>query len=505
MDQQVKDMPLDSEKSTATAAEHFDVLIVGAGIAGIGSAYHLQQQNPETRFVVLEAQSDFGGTWHVHTYPGVRSDSDLYTFGYRFKPWDGAPVASGVEIKGYLREVIEDNGLDRHIRYHHKIVRAEWQSDAKRWTVTVNRSSDGAELVFSANFLWMCNGYYRHDGGYTPEWNGMADFKGRIVHPQQWPDDLDYEGKRVVVIGSGATAATLIPSLAPKTSHVTMLQRSPTYFIGARNVNELADLLRTFDIDPAWIHEIIRRQMLQMMRDFVGRATEDEDVVREELIAGVRAFLGEDYDIATHFTPRYRPWQQRIAFVPDGDLFKEISAGRASVETGEIECFTENGILMTSGAELAADIIVTATGFNFAPLSEIPVFVDGKAIDFSKTITYRGMMFTGVPNFFYVFGYFRASYTLRVDVLGDFVCRLLRHMDERGARVVEVELQPEERAKEPQQWVDVKDFSAGYLVRGAHLLPKRLDTEEWQHSQDYWTEVKKLPDVDLDGSAFHYS
>ena len=484
--------------------EHFDVVIVGAGISGIGGAYHLTQQSPGTRFVILEAQESFGGTWITHKYPGIRSDSDLYTFGYRFKPWTSAPIASAAEILTYMNEVIADNDLARHIRYRHRIRSATWSSADNQWTLEAIRSDTGETVRISANFLWMCQGYYRHEDGYTPEWPGMASFKGRIVHPQVWPKDLDYTGKKMIVIGSGATAATLVPAVANDCAHVTMLQRTPTYFIPARNANVLADTLRELQVDETWIHEIVRRKILFDQATFTRRSFEEPEVVKKELLAGVRAFLGPDYDIDTHFTPSYRPWRQRIAYVPDGDLFRSVRSGKASVVTDEIERFTEKGILLKSGRELEADIIVTATGFHLNVLGDIDFAIDGKKLVFSDSVTYRGMMFTGVPNMAWVFGYFRASWTLRSDLVSDFVCRLLAHMKAKGARRVEVALRPEDSDMKLLPWIDTENFNPGYILRGMHLLPKRGDKPEWQHTQDYWGEKDIFPAIDLDDRAFVY-
>jgi cation diffusion facilitator CzcD-associated flavoprotein CzcO len=484
--------------------EHFDVVIVGAGISGVGGAYHLTKQCPGTSFVVLESQDSFGGTWITHRYPGIRSDSDLYTFGYRFKPWTGAPIATAAEILTYMGQVIEENDLSRHIRYGHTIASARWSSDDSCWTLECTRTDTGEKVSFSANFLWMCQGYYRHSEGYTPEWPGMASFEGQIVHPQTWPDDLDYKGKKVVVIGSGATAATLIPAMAADCGHITMLQRSPTYFIPARNANDLADTLRELQIDETWIHEIVRRKILHDQSVFTRRSFDEPEVVKKELLGGVRAHLGPDYDIETHFTPSYRPWRQRIAFVPDGDLFKGIKAGRASVVTDEIDRFTERGILLKSGRLLEADIVVSATGFNMSVLGDIDFEVDGKPLNFADTVTYRGVMFTGVPNLAWVFGYFRASWTLRADLVADFVCRLLNHMKARDAQKVTMALRPDDKNMKLQPWIDPKNFNPGYLMRSMHLLPKCGDKAEWQHTQDYWAEKDAFPAIDLDDTAFVY-
>ena len=487
------------------AIEHFDVLIVGAGISGLGAAHHLREQLPEKSFVILEAQPSFGGTWRTHRYPGTRSDSDLYTYGYRFKPWTGAPIAAKDEIVKYLAEVIEHDQLDDHIRYDHTITSASWSSDERRWTLSVSGTEGGGERTFSATFLWMCQGYYRHAQGHTPTWPGMETFEGRIVHPQTWPDDLDYAGKRVVVIGSGATAATLIPALAPECAHVTMLQRSPTFFFIRTNVNEVADMLRELDIPEEWTHEIVRQKILLDFGVITQLALDFPELAREELLRPIREILGDDYDVEKHFNPKYRPWQQRIAMVPDGDLFEGIKSGRASVVTDEIESFTASGILLTSGETLEADIIITATGFDMNVLGDIDFAIDDVELDFSKTITYRGMMFTGVPNLVEVFGYFRASWTLRVDLIGDFVCRLLGHLVEIGATVVTPQLRDDEASMTLIPWVDPENFNPGYLLRFLDQLPKQGDHQPWRHAQDYGVERDELPIADLDDGALRYT
>lgn len=491
-------------KPAAQKTEHFDVLVVGAGISGVGAAYHLKHQCPEKSFVVLEGLESFGGTWLMHRYPGIRSDSDLYTFGYRFKPWTGAPIATAEEIRNYMGEVIDENELDRHIRYAHTIRSADWSNEDNAWTLEGTRTDTDEPVRFTANFLWMCQGYYRHAEGYTPDWEGMEEFNGEIVHPQTWPEDLDYKGKKVVVIGSGATAATVIPAIAGDCDHVTMLQRSPTYFIPARNQNELADQLRELEIDETWIHEITRRQILRDQAMMTRLAMEEPELVKQELLNAVEEYLGPDFDMETHFTPNYRPWRQRVAFVPDGDIFKGIVSGKASVVTDEIERFSEKGILLKSGQVLEADIIVTATGFNMSVLGDIDFFVDEKPVDFADTVTYRGMMFTGVPNMLWIFGYFRASWTLRVDLLGDFVCRLLNHMQEKGLKKVTPVLRPEDRDMPLLPWMDPENFNPGYLMRSMHLLPRRGDKPEWQHTQDYWAEKVDIPEIDLEDAVFDY-
>jgi cation diffusion facilitator CzcD-associated flavoprotein CzcO len=500
----MNDIATHTTSAAGQQAEHFDVLVVGAGISGVGSAYHLTQQCPGTSFVVLEAQESFGGTWLTYRYPGIRSDSDLHTFGYRFKPWTSAPIATAAEILSYMGEVIAENDLARHIRYRHAIAAASWSSRDNRWTIEAKRADTAEAVRFTANFLWMCQGYYRHAEGYTPEWPGMERFIGRIVHPQTWPKDLDYAGKRVVVIGSGATAATLIPAIADACAHVTMLQRSPTYFRTGRNSIPIAEELRKLQVDETWIHEIVRRKILHDQAQFTRRSFSEPETVKGELLAAVRGHLAPDYDVETHFTPSYRPWRQRIAFIPDGDFLEAIRAGKASVVTDEIETFTASGIQLKSGKTLHADIIITATGFHLSMAGDIAFSVDGAPLDWADTVTYRGMMFTGVPNLAWVFGYFRASWTLRADLVADFVCRLLNHMRAIGAARVTPALRPEDRDMPLLPWIDPENFNPGYLMRGMHLLPTRGDKPEWQHSQDYWSEKDQFPKIDLDDDAFVY-
>ena len=489
---------------SAQMDDDVDVLIVGAGISGIGAAWHLQQRCPGKRFVILESQAGYGGTWRTHRYPGIRSDSDLFTFGYGFKPWRGKPIATAAEIQQYLGEVIDDNGLAPHIRYGHAVSTAEWSSAEQRWQVTATHA--GQTLRFKARFLFMCQGYYRHAEGYMPQWPGMAGFAGRIVHPQAWPEDLALGGKKVVVIGSGATAATLIPAIAGECAHVTMLQRSPTFFITGRNANDLAETLRQLDIPPEWTHEIVRRKILFDQAAFTRRCVAEPEVVRKELLAGVRAALGPGHEalVEQHFNPRYRPWSQRIAFVPDGDLFKAVREGRASVVTDQIERFEPEGIRLKSGELLEADVIVSATGFNLNVLGDIRFAVDGRPLDFAQTVGWRGAMFSGVPNMAWVFGYFRASWTLRADLLSDFVCRLLQHMDARGARVVTPTLRAQDQGMALKPWVEPENFNPGYIQRGLHLLPRQGDQGPWLHRQDYAVDKDELPRADLEDGSLVY-
>lgn len=490
-------------------AAHFDVLIAGAGISGIGSAYHLQEQCPWARYAILEMKDSFGGTWETHRYPGVRSDSDLYTFGYRFKPWVGAPVASGAEILRYVGEVIAENGIGEHIFYGHRITRCAFSRESNLWTVAATRLADGAERTFTCNFLWMCQGYYDHEKPYIPpDWEerGLKDFTGEFVHAQLWDPDYDYSGKRILVIGSGATAATIIPAFAEKAEHVTMLQRSPTYFYCSENKNELADRLREIGIDEPTVHRVVRQQIMHDQDLLTRRCIDEPDQVFEELKELIRAFSGDpDFEFAPHFTPRYRPWQQRLAFCPEGDIFKAAVEGKVSVVTDTLEAFTEKGVRTASGEEIEADIIVAATGFRLSVMGDIPFAVDGAPVDWHETVTYRGMMFTGVPNMVWVMGYFRASWTLRVDMLGDFVCGLLNHMRDRGAARVEVALRPEDEGMELHPWIEEDNFNPGYLMRGLDKLPRRGDKPEWRHNQDYWREKDEIPAIDYEGAEFVYT
>lgn len=483
---------------------NFNVIIVGAGISGIGSARYLQKECPGKSYVILEGMETFGGTWHTHRYPGIRSDSDLYTFGYSFKPWTEAPVATRDRIIAYLQAVIEEEDLSRHIRYRHRVLAASWSSSENAWTLEVRNEATGERLRFRTPFLWMCQGYYRHEEGFTPEWEGMKEFKGRIVHPQTWPEDLDYAGKNIVVIGSGATAATLVPAMADKAGHITMIQRSPTYFNPGTNADELADQLRALEIDEHWIHAIVRKKLLGEQKERIRRSQEEPEIVAREMIAAVREHLGPGVDVERHFTPRYRPWQQRVAFIPEGDFFEPFKSGKATVVTDQIERFTPYGLKLKSGREIEADIVITATGFNLCVMGDIEFQVDGRKLDFAQTVTYQGMMFTGVPNLVWVFGYFRASWTLRVELIAEFVCRLLKHMGEIGARKVTVRVPQEYDGLPHLPWIDPENFNPGYLMRDIDLMPKRLDRPEWQHTQDYWSEKDRFPEIDVEDRTFAY-
>jgi len=485
-------------------AGHFDVLIVGAGVSGIGAARHLQDHFPDRTFVILDAQDNRGGTWWTHRYPGVRSDSDLFTYGYRFKPWRGPSIAAGDEILAYLDEVLDEYDLRQHVRYRHRVIAASWSTEDRRWSVDVTRDDTGQQVRFTTGFLWMCQGYFNHAKPYQPRWEGMERFAGLIVHPQRWPEDLDLSGKRIVVIGSGATAATLIPAIAGKAEHVTMLQRSPSYWFAPPTTHELAVTLRSLDIPEEWTYEILRRQYIQLTDWLARTAREAPGDLHTFLIESMRPLLPEGFDIEKHFTPRYRPWQQRIAIVPDGDLFAVLREGKASIVTDTIESFTEHGIKVSSGEEIPADIVVSATGFTMSVLGDVAFTVDGEPVDLAERVTWRGIMISGVPNMAYIFGYFRHSWTLRVDLVSDLVCRLLAHMQDRGATMVVPTLRPRDQDMELRPWCDPENFNPGYVMRSQHILFRQGDREPWTHLLEHEQEREILPKADLEDGTLVY-
>jgi cation diffusion facilitator CzcD-associated flavoprotein CzcO len=485
-------------------SNHFDVLIVGAGISGIDAAYHLQQHCPDKSFALLERQESFGGTWLTHKFPGIRSDSDLYTFGYGWKPWLGPPIATAPEILKYLDEALDEQNIREHIRFRHHIERAEWSSEAGRWTLEVTRGDTGETATFTCEFLWMCQGYYRHQNGYTPDIPGLERFQGPVAHPQTWPEGLDHKGKKVVVIGSGATAATIVPAMARDGAEVTMLQRSATFMFSAPNRYDLANTLRELDLPDEVVHDIARRKILKDQKEITRRSFEEPESLRADLVAGARAALGEDFDVDTHFNADYRPWRQRLAYIPDGDLFEAVRCGKASVVTDQIETITEDGILLKSGKELKADIIVTATGLELAMMGEIPFTVDGEAVDWAETWAHRGILFSGVPNLAWVFGYLRTSWTMRADMVSEFVCRLLNHMADKDAGMVMPTLRDEDGDMPALPLVDPENFNAGYLTRKMHIMPKQGDREPWAFSQDYYREVEEIPNANLDDGTLVY-
>jgi monooxygenase len=496
---------MEAEARQDASTTHFDVLIVGAGISGIGSAYHMQDQCPDKSYVILESKDTFGGTWDTHKYPGIRSDSDLYTFGYRFKPWVDAPIATADKILRYMSEVIEENEIAPHIHYGHRITACHWSSADSRWTVEAFDKASGETRHFTCGFLWMCQGYYDHDRPYLPEWPGMADYKGKLVHAMQWDPATDIKGKRIIVIGSGATSATVVPAVAKDCEHVTLLQRRPIWYIPNPNENEFATALRAGGIDDETIHRVVRTKINYDFETMTQRCMNEPDAMKAELLAAAEELLGPAFaETAPHITPDYRPWQQRAAFIPEGDLFLAIREGKASIVTDQIETFTENGVRTQSGKHLEADIIIAATGFNLSVLGGIPFSVDGKPVNWADTVNYRGMMFTGVPNVAWVMGYFRASWTLRVDMMGDFVCRLLKQMDSKGVTSVTPQLRAEDQDMPILPWIEDDNFNPNYLMRDIHKMPRRGDKPEWRHNQHYWKERDEFPEINLDGAEFDY-
>ncbi len=463
--------------------EHVDVLIVGAGLSGIGAACQLRTQHPHRSVAILESREVSGGTWDLFKYPGIRSDSDMFTFGFSWRPWPSdTALADGPLILDYLRTVAQEYGVDELVRYRHRVTGASWDSATSRWTVDVER--DGVPTTMTTNFLWGCSGYYDYESGFAPEFPGQDGFAGEIVHPQHWPEDLDYAGKRVVVIGSGATAITLVPAMAGTAEHVTMLQRSPSYVLSRAGRDPLAKILGRLPTRlsyPAvrWSNILLAigtYQLSQRRPELVKKIIRDQTAKQ----------LPDGMDVDVHFKPAYDPWDQRLCFVPDGDLFKALRRGTASVVTDTIETFTEKGIRLTSGEELEADIIVTATGLRLLPFGGIGLSVDGEPVDVSQTMAYKALMLSGVPNFAYTIGYTNASWTLKADLVAQYVCRLLAHMDEHGQTAVVPQRDPSV-GEQP-----FMDFSAGYVLRALDNLPKQGDREPWMLRQNYVTDVRTI-------------
>ncbi|MDI4232925.1 NAD(P)/FAD-dependent oxidoreductase [Bradyrhizobium sp. Arg237L] len=485
------------------AIEHFDVLIVGAGLSGIGAGYHLQQKCPTKSYVILEGRDCIGGTWDLFRYPGIRSDSDMYTLGYSFRPWtEPKAIADGPRILNYVRETAAQNGIDRKIRFNHRVKRVSWSSEQVRWTVEAERRAGegAAEIVrFTCNFLFMCSGYYKYEEGYTPEFAGAADFEGQIVHPQKWPEHLDYAGKRVVVIGSGATAVTLVPELAKTAAHVTMLQRSPTYVVARPAEDALANKLRR-NLSAKLAYHLIRWRNVLLGMYFFQLCRRKPERAKELILGGIKMALGPDYDIGTHFTPRYNPWEQRLCLVPDGDLFKSIREKRASVVTSRIDTFIRNGIRLEDGSELPADIIITATGLILQVLGGVEVSVDGRKVDFANTLSYKGMMYSDVPNLAATLGYTNASWTLKCDLSCEYACRLINYMDRHGFRqCVAHNLDPSIEA------LPALDFSSGYVQRSIAKLPKQGSKRPWRLYQNYALDIVSLRYGKVDDGVMQYS
>jgi len=483
--------------------EHFDVLIMGAGLSGIDAAYHLQKFCPNKSYVIVEQRERIGGTWDLFRYPGVRSDSDMFTMGFSFRPWtDPKAIAPGEDIRNYITATARDEGIDRHIRFRHRVERASWSSREAMWTVQVVRQApDGREelATLTCNFLFSCAGYFRYQAGYLPAFPDIGRFKGRVVHPQAWPEDLDYSGKRVIIIGSGATAVTLIPALAKRAKHVFMLQRSPTYIVSMPEQDAIANWLRRL-LPVAWAYKLSRWKNVTYMIYVYQLAMRYPNFVKTGIIKKIRSELGPTYDVATHFTPRYNPWEQRLCLVPDGDLFQAIKAGRASVVTSQIERFTEKGIRLHSGAELDADIVVTATGLVLQAFGGASLEVDGCRVDLGKALAYKGVMLSGVPNLAAVFGYINASWTLKADLICRYVCRLLNLMDKKGVRQVTPQ-NGDETAVAPF----LEKFSSGYVQRAVAGWPKQGSKAPWRVYQNYIRDVLSLKWGPVENRALEFS
>ncbi|NBE79479.1 flavin-containing monooxygenase [Micromonospora rubida] len=481
------------------APEHVDVLIVGAGLSGVGAACHLRRSRTDKTYAVLEARGAIGGTWDLFRYPGIRSDSDMFTLGYSFKPWTNpVAIADGDSIRDYVRETAREYGVDEHVRFHHRVLAAEWDSATARWTVRAHRDDTGEDVTVTCAFLFTCSGYYRYDTGYTPDLPGARAYTGRVVHPQHWPADLDHTGKRVVVIGSGATAVTLVPALAERAAHVTMLQRSPTYVVALPSRDALADALRRF-LPPKAVHPVVRWKNVLFGTATFQLSRRAPKLVKRFLRRAATDRLPAGYDVDRHFSPRYDPWDQRLCVAPDGDLFTALGQGRASVVTDRIETFTATGLRLASGAELTADVVVTATGLNLLVLGGMTIVVDGERVDLARTVAYKGMMLSGVPNFALTIGYTNASWTLKADLVATYVCRLLAHLDATGQQVV-TPLAPTSGDLEP-----LIDLKSGYVLRGLDVLPKQGAAAPWRLHQNYARDVLLMRHGRLADSGVRFS
>jgi cation diffusion facilitator CzcD-associated flavoprotein CzcO len=478
--------------------EHFDVVVVGAGLSGIGAGVHLQKESPGRSYVILEGREASGGTWDLFRYPGIRSDSDMYTLGYSFKPWTQAKaIADGPSILNYIRETAREYGVEQHIRYGHKVKHASWSTPDARWTVEAERP--GGEIArFTCNFLFFCAGYYSYDEAHQPQFEGLASFKGRHFHAQFWPDNLDYAGKRVVVIGSGATAVTIVPEMARDAAHVTMLQRSPTYMVSRPAEDKLANWLRTW-MPAKLAYGLIRWRNVLLQMLFFDLARKRPEKTKERLLGMVREELGPDYDIDTHFTPRYNPWDQRLCLVPDSDFFQAIKQGKASVVTSEIVRFSPDGIVLKSGEELPADIVVSATGLQLNLIGDVKLSVDGAPVDASKSLSYKGMFFSDIPNLASTFGYTNASWTLKADLTCEYVCRTLNHMAQTGTRIC---IPKRDASVGEEDWLPL---TSGYIQRARDTLPKNGDRKPWKLNQNYALDLMALRFGAVDDGTMQFS
>jgi cation diffusion facilitator CzcD-associated flavoprotein CzcO len=481
------------------SAEHLDVLIVGAGLSGIGAAHHLQRDSPGKRYAILEAREDLGGTWDLFRYPGVRSDSDMHTLGYRFRPWTEArSIADGPSILRYVRDTARDGGIDAKIRFNHRVVAASWSSAEARWRVEAERTDTGETVAVTCDFLFMCSGYYRYDQGYTPEFPGIESFGGEVVHPQHWPEDLDYSGKRVVVIGSGATAMTLVPAMAADAAKVTMLQRSPTYVVSMPGEDAIANGLRRI-LPDRWAYTIVRWKNVTLQGLSYRLSRSRPGLMKKLLRRALVKALPPGYDVDTHFKPTYNPWDQRLCLVPDADLFRAISDGSAEIVTDRIASFGERGIELESGAELEADVVVTATGLNVLFLGGMRIRIDGEEPDMATTMTYKGMMLNDFPNFAFTLGYTNASWTLKADLVAEYVCRLLNRMDAGGYDVCVPRITDPSVTEEP-----LLDFNSGYVLRALAGLPKQGSKEPWKLKQSYPFDLRGMRYGSLEDGAMQF-
>jgi len=484
-------------------SEHVDVVVVGAGLSGIGAGYHLQTMSPDRSYVILEGRDGLGGTWDLFKYPGIRSDSDMHTLGFSFKPWTEAKsIADGPSILQYLKQTVAQFGIDKNIRYGQLVTQAQWSTDDAQWTVTSTNKATGASSTITCSFLFMCSGYYSYKKGHTPEFAGRERFKGTVVHPQSWPTDLDYAGKRVVVIGSGATAVTIVPAMADKAAHVTMLQRSPTYMVSRPDHDVMANRMRKV-LPEKMAYNLTRVKNTWRQQLVYNKTRTDPDKVKQLLLGGIKMELGADYDIDKHFTPSYNPWDQRLCLVPNGDLFKSMREGKASVVTDHITSFTETGIQLASGEHLDADIIITATGLELVTLGEMDFFVDGNQVDFAKTWTYKGFAYSDIPNMASTFGYINASWTLRSDLTAEYVCRLLNHMRKKGVAQCTPRLREQDRSMKERPWID--GFSSGYMQRMMHRMPRQGDHEPWINPQNYRRDKKMFKHSPIDDGVMQFS
>jgi cation diffusion facilitator CzcD-associated flavoprotein CzcO len=462
------------------STEHFDVVVIGAGLSGIGAGYRLQTRCPRKRYVILEARAEIGGTWDLFRYPGVRSDSDMFTLGYPFRPWSGAEaIGDGWAIRNYVRETAREFGIDRHIRFRQRVLSAAWSSDEARWTVEVKSDETGETIRYSCHFLYGCTGYYRYDAGYEPTFPSAERFRGQLIHPQRWPENLDYAGKKVVVVGSGATAVTLVPAMARAAGHVTMLQRSPSYIISLPNHDVVAALTQRV-LPASAAHRLMRWKNILVSLGIYVLCRRTPKLARRLLRGIASKDLPKGYDVDKHFNPRYQPWDQRLCLIPDSDLFRSIRQGHASVVTDEIGTFTEGGIRLKSGSELEADIIVTATGLQMLALGAVRLTLDGAPVDPGRAFIYKGAMLSNVPNFAFCIGYTNASWTLRADLASTYVCRVLNHMDRHGYRICKPVSDLSSMPTRP-----LLDLTSGYIARAKADLPKQGSESPWLVRQNY--------------------